>query len=318
MPKAMIEPTVRLSRSQMFVPGSRLDMIEKAAGSIADAICIDLEDSVTIDQKETGRANVIHALKEMSFETHTLMVRINALDTPFAYRDVIEIVEQAGHKLDLIMLPKVQSAHDVKFLDTLLTQIEAHRGFSNRIGIEVQIETASGFVNLYEIGQSSARLERLIFGPGDYAASMRMPLASIGEVDEHDLAYPGHRWHAVMHAIVATARANGLHCTDGPFANFKDEAGLEASCRTALAMGFDGKQCIHPAQLEKVNTIFSPSAQEVNWAGKVSAAYESAKEKGQGVVNLNGKMVDAANIRMSQTILERHKIIQEKSARRKS
>ena len=313
----MIEPIVRLSRSQMFVPGSRSDMIEKATGSAADAICIDLEDSVTIDQKEISRANVIQSLKQLNFETRTLMVRINALDTPFAYRDVIEIVEKVGHKLDLIMLPKVQSAHDVKFIDTLLTQIEMHKGFSKRIGIEAQIETAKGFVNLNEIGQSTARLEGFIFGTGDYAASMRMPLASIGVSDENDLAYPGHRWHAVMHAIVATARANGLRCTDGPFANFKDEAGLETSCRTALAMGFDGKQCIHPAQLEKVNTVFSPTAQEVNWAGKVSAAYESAKEKGQGVVNLDGKMIDAANIRMSQTILERYKIIQEKSARRK-
>lgn len=236
---------------------------------MVDAICIDLEDSVAIDQKEASRANLIQSLKESGFDTHTLIVRINALDTPFAYRDVIEIVEKVGYKLDLIILPKVQSAYDVKFTDTLLTQIEMHKGFSNRIGIEIQIETASGFVNLYEIGQSSAR-------------------------------------------------ANGLRCIDGPFANFKDEAGLDTSCTTALAMGFEGKLCIHPTQLEKVNTVFSPTAQEVNWAGKVSAAYESAKEKGPGLVNLDGKMVDAANIRMSQTTLERYKIIQEKSARRKS
>ena len=206
MPKTLIEPTVSLSRSQIFVPGSRPDMIEKAAGSAADSICIDLEDSVTIDQKEISRANLIQSLKELRFDTRTLIVRINALDTPFAYRDV----------------------------------------------------------NLSEIRQSSARLEGLIFGPGDYAASMRMPLTSIGVSDEHDLAYPGHRWHAAMHAIVAAARANGLRCTDGPFANFKDEAGLETSCRTALAMGFDGKQCIHPAQLEKVNTVFSPTTQEIH------------------------------------------------------
>ena len=205
----------RLSRSMLFVPGSRMDMIEKASRSAADVVCLDLEDAVAPDQKEASRANIIQALLQLDFGLRTRMVRINALDTPFAYRDVIEVVEGAGQQLDLIMLPKTRDAGDVHFLDTLLTQIEARMGLSQRIGIEAQIETAGGFVWLREIAQSSARLEALIFGSGDYAASMRMPLANIGEADAHDVLYPGHRWHAVMHGIVAAARANGLRCMDG-------------------------------------------------------------------------------------------------------
>lgn len=305
----MNDSTARLSRSQLFVPASRMDMIEKAARSSADAVCMDLEDSVAPDQKEASRTNVIEALQRLDFGPRVRIVRINALDTSFAYRDVIEIVEGVGDKLDLIMLPKAQTAADVSFLDTLLTQIESHMGFSHRIGIEVQIETASGFVHLSEIGQSSGRLESLIFGSGDYAASMHMPLANIGEADAHDAVYPGHRWHAVMHAIVAVARANGLRCMDGPYANYKDDAGFENACRIALAMGFDGKQCIHPAQLSITNTIFSPSKEELSWARAVVAAYGKAVKEGRGVIDLDGKMIDAANVRMAQTILKQQRAI---------
>jgi citrate lyase subunit beta/citryl-CoA lyase len=303
---------VRLSRSQLFVPASRMDMLEKAASSEADSVCMDLEDSVAPDQKETARKNIVDTLQKLDFGARVRTVRINALDTSLAYRDVIEIVETAGDKLDLIMLPKVQDATDVSFLDSLLTQIESYKGFSHRIGIEAQIESASGFVHLREIGKSSKRLEALIFGPGDYAASMNMPLASIGEVDEHDVVYPGHRWHAVMHAIVAVSRANGLRCMDGPFANYKDEAGLENACRIALAMGFDGKQCIHPAQLGLTNTIFSPSKKELEWAQAVVEAYKIALNEGRGAVSLDGKMIDAANVRLAQIILKRQQAIQDK------
>jgi citrate lyase beta subunit len=310
----MSDSMARLSRSMLFVPASRPDMIEKASRSVADVVCLDLEDAVAPDQKEASRANIIQALQQMDFGSRVRMVRINALDTPFAYRDVIEVVEGAAHQLDLIMLPKTRGAGDVHFLDTLLAQIEMRLDLTRRIGIEAQIETAGGFVWLREIAQSSTRLEALIFGSGDYAASMRMPLANIGEADAHDAAYPGHRWHAVMHAIVAAARANGLRCMDGPYANFKDEAGFENACRVALAMGFDGKQCIHPTQLATANRIFAPSPDEVNWAGAVVAAYKQAITEGRGAISVSGKMIDAANVRMAQTILQRQQAIETKES----
>jgi citrate lyase beta subunit len=309
------DPGARLARSMLFVPAARPDMIAKAAHSQADAVCLDLEDSVAPEQKEAARAHAIAALQSLDFGGRTRMLRINALDTPFAYRDLIEVVEAAGRQLDLIMLPKVSAARDVQFVDTLLTQVEANAGVARPIGVEAQIETAAGFVWLNEIARGAPRLEALIFGPGDYAASMRMPLASIGAPDEHDALYPGHRWHAVMHAIVAAARANGLRCMDGPFADFRDAAGFERSCRVALALGFDGKQCIHPAQLEAANRIFAPAEEEVSWAQAVVAAYEAANAAGSGAISLEGKMIDAASIRMARSVLARQSLIEARAGR---
>lgn len=300
----------RLTRSQLYVPASKPAMIQKAAASAADAVCIDLEDSVTLAEKASSRANVIHALKEIDFGRRVRMFRINALDTPFAYRDLVEVVEAAGDRLDAVMIPKAGSARDIEFVDTLLTQIEAHIRLTRPIGLEAQIETASGFLHAAEIAGASPRLEALIFGAGDYAASMRMPSSAIGEADEHDEIYPGHRWHAVMHTIVAAARANGLRCLDGPYAGYTDEAGLARACQIALAMGFDGKQCIHPAQLAAVNATFTPSLEEVTKAGAVLKAYEAAAAAGQGAATHDGRMIDAANLRMARTILERHRLIQ--------
>lgn len=310
----MSDPLARLSRSMLFVPAARLDMINKAAQSAADAVCLDLEDSVAPEQKEASRANVIQALQHIDFGARTRTLRINALDTPFAYRDVIEIVEAAGDKLDLIMLPKTRDASDVRFLDTLLSQVEMRMHLAQRIGIEAQIETASGFLWVREIAQSSPRLEALIFGPGDYAASLRMPLANIGETDEHDALYPGHRWHAVMHSVVAAARAYGLRCMDGPSANFKDVTGFERACRVALALGFDGKQCIHPSQVATANRVFAPTPDELAWARAVVAAYEQASAEGRGAISVQGKMIDAANIRMAQTTLRRQQAIEAKAS----
>jgi citrate lyase beta subunit len=178
-----------------------------------------------------------------------------------------------------------------------------------RIGIEAQVETAAGYLYAREIAESSSRLEALIFGAGDYAASMRMPSAAIGERDEHDEAYPGHRWHAVMHTIVAAARANGLRCMDGPYAGYTDTAGLERACRIAQALGFDGKQCIHPSQLTTVNAAFTPSQAEVAKAAAIVEAYDKAVAAGQGAATHDGRMIDAANVRMARTTLERQRLI---------
>lgn len=306
----MTSPPPRLSRSMLFVPASRPDMIAKAARSEADAVCIDLEDAVAPDQKEASRGNVVRALTELDFGPRTRLVRINGLDTAYAYRDLIDVLEPAGRAVDLVMLPKTRTAADVGFVATLLSQIEARVGIGREIGIEAQIETASGFLWLREIAASSPRLESLIFGSGDYAASMGMPLVSIGVDDQHDAAYPGHRWHAVMHGIVAAARANGLRALDGPYAAFKDLAGFERACRTARALGFDGKQCIHPSQLPVANAAFSPRPDEVAWARSVASAYDEAVEQGRGVVVVEGKMIDAANLRMAMSTLRRQEAIE--------
>lgn len=303
-------PVTRLTRSMLFVPASRPEMIEKASRSAADAVCLDLEDSVSADEKAASRVNVVHALQTLDFGRRVRMVRINALDTPFAYRDLIDIVEAAGERLDLIMLPKVTSPADVTFVDTLLSQIEWNRGLSCCIGIEGQIENARGFLYAREIAAASPRLEALIFGPGDFAASMRMPSSGVGEFDEHDELYPGHRWHAVMQTIVAAARANGLRCMDGPYASYKDAAGFERSCRIARGMGFDGKQCIHPGQLAMANTVFAPSDDEVAKADAVVKAYDAAAAGGQGAAAHGAQMIDMASIRMARTILERRGLIE--------
>ena len=279
-------------------------MIAKAAASEADAVCLDLEDSVAPAEKAAARGEVVQALRGVDFGWRRRVLRINGLDTAFAYRDLIDIIEAAGDRVDLVMVPKVGAARDVAFVDTLLSQIEwAHRRPAT-IGIEAQIETAAGFVNLRDIGTASRRLQALIFGPGDYAASMQMPAAAIGEPDEDDAAYPGHRWHAVMHAIVAVARANGLRCMDGPYAAYRDATGFERACRVARALGFDGKQCIHPAQVGAANAIFTPSAADVARARALVDAYEAAVASGHGAATHDGRMIDAASLRMARTILE--------------
>jgi len=301
-------PSDRLERSMLYVPASRPNMIEKAAASDADAVCIDLEDAVTVDEKSASRANVVRAFRELDFGRKLKAFRINGLDTPFAYRDLIEVVEEVGDRIDVVMMPKAHLPQDVRFVCMLLTQIELAKGFTRQIGLEVQIESAKGFLWVREMAEASPRLQALIFGPGDYSATMQMPVANIGELDENDHLYPGHRWHAVMHAVVAAARANGLRAIDGPYAGYRDTSGLERSSRIARVMGFDGKQCIHPSQLSVVNEIFSPSAEEVARAKAVVAAYEDAASAGRGAIGKDGKMIDYANIRMAKALLKKFEV----------
>jgi citrate lyase subunit beta/citryl-CoA lyase len=301
----MSSSAARLSRTTLFVPASRPEMIPKAAASAADAVCIDLEDAVAPGEKAASRAHVVQALQSLDFGTRTRIVRINGADTPYAYRDLVEVIEAAGDRVDLVMVPKVGGARDVVFVDMLLSQIEAHRGLPAPIGIEAQIESAAGYLYLREIASSSPRVEALILGVGDYAASMKMPSAAIGEMDANDALYPGHRWHAVMHGIVAAARTFGLRCMDGPYSAYKDDAGFERSCRIARAMGFDGKLCIHPAQLMAANTVFSPTDAEIAAAAALVQAFDAAVAAGQGAATHDGRMIDAASLRMARTILDR-------------
>jgi len=290
----------------LFVPGSRPAMIAKAAASAADAVCLDLEDSVLPDEKAASRGNVVRALRELDFGPRVRIVRINSLDTEYADRDLMDVLEGAADLVDVVMIPKAGSAADVAFVDNVLAQIEDARGLTRRIGIEAQIESAAGFLYVREIASASSRLEGLVFGPGDFAASMQMPATAIGELDAHDAAYPGHRYHAVMLTIVAAARANGLRCMDGPYAGYTDTAGLVRACQIAVALGFDGKQCIHPGQLATVNAAFSPTEEEVARASALVTAYESAIAEGRGAASYQGRMIDAASLRMAQVILRRH------------
>lgn len=300
--------TARLERSTLLVPGADFAVIAKAARSDADVVCIDLEDAVAPDRKAESRANVARAFTELDFGRSLRAYRMNGLDTHFAYRDVIEVVEAAGDRLDLIVLPKAERPGDVGFVATLLTQIEAAHGFARPVGIEAMIETALGAVNAREIAAASPRLEALVYGSGDYAASVRMPMAAIGGLDEHDALYPGHRWHHVMHTVVSAARAHGLRAVDGPFAAFRDAEGLERTARLARAMGFDGKWCIHPGQVAAVNAVFAPAEADVRFARRVLAALSAAEAEGRGVLTLDGRMIDAASVRMARTTVEQARL----------
>jgi citrate lyase beta subunit len=296
---------VRVSRSVLAVPASSGKMIEKGPSSGADLFFLDLEDAVAPNEKGSARGNVVRAINELDWRGRPTMYRMNSLDTPYFYRDVIEVVEQAGKKLAAILVPKVEAPRDLHTLDTLLTSVELAAGLEpGKVRLEAQIETARGLTNVDGIARATPRLEALHFGPGDYAASVRMPQTSIGVADEWDEVYPGHRFHHAMCRIVDAARAADLRVVDGPVADYRDEEGLRKACLVARSLGFDGKWCIHPAQAETVNEVFSPTEREVEWAQKVVSAYEKAGAGGVGSISVDGKMVDAASIKMARNTLD--------------
>jgi len=296
---------VRVSRSVLAVPASKWKMIEGGSFSGADLFFLDLEDATAPNEKAAARENVIRAVKELDWQDRPAFYRMNSLDTPYWYRDVIEVVEEAGEGLGLILVPKVERSEDLHALDILLASVEKNAGLEpGKIKLEAQIETAHGLINIDAIARATNRLEALVFGPGDYAASVRMPQTSIGTMDEWDEAYPGHRFHYVMHRIVIAARANDLRAIDGPVADYQDEEGLRKSCLIARSLGFDGKWCIHPGQVETVNEVFSPTEKELEWAKKVVSAYEEANLAGSGSISVDGQMVDAASIKMARNTLD--------------
>ena len=296
---------MKASRSLLAVPASNLEMAGKALASAADSVLLDLEDAVAPDEKADARKQVVHALKELDWRTRPTLYRANALDTPYFYRDVIEVVEEAGGGLDSVLIPKVQRPEDLHVVAALLSQIELAVGLEpGKVKIEAQIESAEGLVNVDAIARATERLEALHFGPGDFAASLRMPYRSIGVMDEWDEVYPGHRFHYAMQRIVVAARAAGLRGVDGPVADYRNEEGLRESSLVARSLGFDGKWCIHPAQIETVNEVFSPTEKEIEWARKVVAAYEEANAAGTGAISVEGQMIDAASIKMAQNTLD--------------
>jgi len=292
-------------RSNLSVPGHVEKMHQKARDSAADIVMFDLEDSVPLDQKQTARAQVIQSLLSLDWHAKTVTVRCNALDTPFGYRDLIDIVENAGQVLDSVVVPKVDHPGDIHFVHRLLQGIEMDKPGFNRIGIEASIESAAGLENVSLIAKASNRLVSLIFGIADYSASIGARLSSVsGHGEAEGDVYPGHRWHFPLSRIVMAAKANGLLVMDAPFGNFKDLEGLRRSADMSNALGCDGKWVIHPGQIDVVNAVFSPSPQEIERARRVIEAYEAAVESGRGAVSLDGSMVDNATIRLARRLWE--------------
>jgi len=298
----------RLQRSELAVPGSNPSLFPKALESEADSVFLDLEDAVAPADKEAARGHVIRGLLEYDWRGRgkTIAVRINGIDTHYMYRDVVEVVEQAGHRLDVVLIPKVGVPADVYLVDALLTQIEAARGFPHRIGIEVLIETALGMANVEAIAQSSRRLEAMHFGVADYAASCRARTVNIGGLNPD---YPGDQWHYALSRMVVACRAYGLRAIDGPFGDFNDPEGYRAAARRAAALGIEGKWAIHPSQIALANEIFTPPEAEVARAQRILDALAVAARDGKGAAQLDGKMIDAASARMAENIVNLAKAI---------
>lgn len=318
---APAERPIRANRSQLTVPGSNARFIEKARGLAPDIILFDLEDAVPVGEKENARANVIAAINDLDWGGRTLSVRINGLDTPFMYRDLIEVVEGAGEQLDLVMLPKAAHPADIYTVDVLLTQIEAAKGRSKRIGIEAMIESALGMENIGAIAAASPRLESLHFGSGDYAASTGIRTLGIGGDDPNYAVFgsqdasgtrtlhPGDVWHFAMARLVVAARANGLRPIDGPYAEVRDSDGFAVAAKRAAALGCAGKWVLHPSQVDLANTVFTPSTLELERAHAILAALADAGAAGKAALTLDGRMIDIASVRQAQALVRTHEAI---------
>jgi citrate lyase beta subunit len=300
-----LHPTrvARLQRSELAVPGSNPAFIDSAAAGEADYVFLDLEDAVAPPEKEQARKNVITALNDIDWAARgkTVSVRINGLDTHYMYRDVVDVLEQAGDRLHTILVPKVGVPADLYCVETLVAQIEHAKGHRNRVGTEALIETALGMANVDAIAASGGRLEALHFGVADYAASNRARTVSIGGLNPH---YPGDQWHFALSRMIVACRAYGLRAVDGPFGDYSDAEGFLAGARRAAALGAEGKWAIHPSQVALANDVFSPPESEVARAGRIIEELRRAEAEGRGAASLDGKMIDAASERMARTILQ--------------
>ena len=292
----------RLQRSELAVPGSNTSFIDKAANSAADVVFLDLEDAVAPADKEQARRTVIEALRDIDWAAtgKTVSVRINGLDTHYMYRDVIDVMEQAGDRVHTILVPKVGVPADLYCVETLVHQVELAKGYPNKVGIEALIETALGMANVEAIARSPGRLEALHFGVADYAASNRARTVSIGGLNPN---YPGDQWHFALSRMIVACRAYGLRPIDGPFGDFSDPDGYRAGARRAAALGAEGKWAIHPSQIALANEVFSPPKAEVDRAQRIVEALAEAAAQGKGAAAVDGKMIDAASERMAQTVI---------------
>ncbi len=306
----------RLHRSELAVPGSNKRMLEKAPTSGADVVFLDLEDAVAPDDKAQARVNIIEALSTYDWSRCAVSIRMNGLDTHFAYRDLVDIVEACGDKLDTILIPKVGSASDVYFVATLLSQIEEYKGFKP-INIHVLIETAMGMANVEEIARTCPeRMEAMVFGVADYAASVRARTTQIGganpdygmltdaDAQGERLYHWGDQWHYAISRMAAACRAYGLRPIDGPFGDFGDPEGYKVAARRAAALGCEGKWAIHPSQVELANEVFTPTRKEVDRARRILIEMEKAAKEGKGAVSLDGRLIDAASIRMAENVVK--------------
>jgi malyl-CoA/(S)-citramalyl-CoA lyase len=307
----------RPHRSELAVPGTNVRAMAKAPTLGADLVFLDLEDAVAPDDKEQARANVIEALIGQDWTRCAVSVRVNGLDTHWCYRDVVDVVERAGETLDTVLVPKVGSPSDVEFVGTLLDQIEQRNGWTaGRIGIHILIETAKGMANVESISRARPdRLEAMVFGVADYAASVRARTTNIGGANpdyavltdpdatgERSLHW-GDQWHFGISRMVAACRAEGLRPIDGPFGDFEDAEGFRAAARRAAALGCEGKWAIHPSQVALANEVFTPSEAEVVKARRILEAMEAAAKEGKGAVALDGRLIDAASIRMAEALI---------------
>ncbi len=292
----------RVQRSELAVPGSNPTMIQKAADSGADFVFLDCEDAVAPNDKVQARKNIIEALNAIDWrgKGKTVSVRINGLDTHYMYRDVVDIVEQAGARLDTILIPKVGVPGDVYMVDCLVTQIEQAKGIEQPLGLEALIETTLGMANVEAVALSSNRLEALHFGVADYAASCRARTVNIGGVNPD---YPGDQWHASLQRMLLACRAYGLRAIDGPFGDFNDPEGYKDAARRAAALGYEGKWAIHPSQIALANEIMSPPEAEVTRARRILEALAEAAKAGKGAAQLDGRMIDAASARMAENVV---------------
>jgi citrate lyase subunit beta/citryl-CoA lyase len=270
-------------------------MMAKAAASAADHVFLDLEDAVAPNQKVAARKKIVEALNTLDWSGKVRCVRINDLSTEYAYEDIIEVVEGAGGNLDTIMLTKVASAADILFADRLLAMMEKKLKLQRRIGLEALIEEVEGMQQVESIARSTDRLECLIFGMGDFSASMGISLdAAIGS----DGGYPGDMWHYARFRLVMACRAAGLDAVDGPYADFRNEAGYREECRRANTLGMVGKWAIHPSQIAMAREVFSPDATRVESARHLVRAYAQAEAEGSGAIKVDGVMVDVATVRL--------------------
>jgi citrate lyase subunit beta/citryl-CoA lyase len=301
----MSERTKNLPRRSCHAtPGSNEKMLGKAPGLGADMVFLDLEDSVSPLEKEAARGKVVNAIKNQDWGESVVCVRVNAWDTEWTYRDVVTVVENAGERLDEIMLPKVEDASQVVALDLLLTQIEQVTGRTSRVGIEAQIETARGLINVDEICAASPRLETIILGPVDFSADMQMPSLAGGlQIPE----YPGDYFHYVFMRILMAGRANNLQVIDGPYVKVRDSDGFRDFCTRTQILGFDGKWALHPDQVTILNEIFSCSQEQFDKAWDVLDAYEKATTEGdrKGAVMFGDEMIDEASRKVAKKIVMR-------------
>ncbi|MEY4984174.1 MAG: hypothetical protein RIR62_2440 [Pseudomonadota bacterium] len=292
----------RLQRSELAVPASNPAMIDKAAAGPADYVFLDLEDAVAPPDKEQARKNAIQALNDIDWAAKgkTVSVRINGLDTHYMYRDVVDVMEQAGDRVHTLLVPKVGVRDDLYMVEAMVNQIEQGRGYTTRVGLEALIETALGMANVEDIARFGGRLEAMHFGVADFAASMRARTTNIGGLNPH---YPGDQWHAAIARMTTACRAYGLRAIDGPFGDFSDPEGYKEAARRAAALGCEGKWAIHPSQVSMANEVFSPTDAEVTKARRIIEELKIAEAQGKGAASLDGKMIDAASERMARNVL---------------